>query len=346
MKVAIVNDMFTAVECLRRSLIYGGHDIAWVARNGEEALSLCMSNPPDLVLMDLYMPVMDGVEATSRIMERAPCPIVIVTSSVDEHAGRAFEAMGRGALDAVNTPVCGAGNNVVGASDLLEKICTIERLIKHDEGGREVANIQESKQISHHAVPLVVIGASSGGPQALTEILSKMPEDLNAAIVIVQHVDAHFAGELALWLNEFCSLNVRTAVEGGRPRVGDVLIAQTNDHLRLNQTGCFIYTEAPEDMVYRPSVDVFFASVAENWKGPVLGVLLTGMGRDGALGLLELRKMGVFTIAQNEESCAVFGMPKAAMDLDAAVRLYTPEEIAREIIVWQPVSVDLDGELA
>ena len=345
MRVAIVNDMFAAVECLRRSVVSGGHEVAWIARNGEEAVSLCQSSPPDLVLMDLYMPVMDGVVATREIMEKAPCPIVVVTSSVEDHAGRAFDAMGVGALDAVNTPVCGAGVDVLGASDLLTKIDTIERLIKNETSRARSARPELPKQFEKTAVPLVVIGASSGGPQALAEVLAELPRDFPAAVTVVQHVDAHFAGELADWLNQQCSLTVGTAKNGEGPKVGDVVIAQTNDHLRLDESGRFVYSEDPKEMVYRPSVDVFFESVATNWTGPVLGILLTGMGRDGAEGLLELKKRGFFTIAQDKASCAVFGMPKAAIEINAAVRVCSLSEIGREVKVWQPLSKAIaDGE--
>lgn len=344
MKVAIVNDMFLAVECLRRSVTRGGHEVAWIARNGEEAVALAVNARPDLVLMDLYMPVMDGVEATRQIMTTAPCPIVIVTSSVEDHAGRAFEAMGFGALDAVNTPVCGGEFDMVGSYDLLNKINMIERLVKIDDQNLTQFNLNKPKQFSKAAVPLVVIGSSSGGPQALAEILAQLPSDLPAAITIVQHVDAHFAGELASWLDQQSAMRVRTAVQGEMPTVGEVTIAQTNDHLRLDEKGCFAYAEEPKELVYRPSVDVFFESVAANWQGSILGVLLTGMGRDGAQGLLELKKNGVLTIAQDKQSCAVYGMPKAAVDINAAMRVCSLQDIAREILVWQTDKAEVDGE--
>lgn len=344
MRIAIVNDMFAAVECLRRSIVYGGHDIAWVANNGEEAVTKCIADHPDLVLMDLFMPVMDGVEATRLIMEKAPCPIVVVTSSVDDHAARAFEAMGVGAVDAVNTPVCGVSNDMSGARDLLNKLDTIQKLVRHTASPSIDDNLKPTKQFPQDAVPLVVIGASSGGPQALAEVLTELPGDFRAAVVIVQHVDAHFAGELAAWLNQQCKLNVRTAVEGELPVIGEVLIAQTNDHLRMRGDGRLIYTEEPIEMVYRPSVDVFFETVAMYWQGPIMGCLLTGMGRDGALGMLELKKRGIFTMAQNEETCAVFGMPKAAIEINAAVQVGSLDEIAREVKLWQPACGKSDGE--
>ena len=339
-----MNDMFAAVECLRRAVIHGGHEVAWVAGNGEEAVSKCVADHPDLVLMDLFMPVMDGVEATRLIMEKAPCPIVVVTSSVDDHAARAFEAMGVGAVDAVNTPICGISDDMSGARDLLNKLETIQKLVKHSVESVPGSNLKTSKQFPKDAVPLVVIGASSGGPQALADVLMELPSDFKAAVVIIQHVDAHFAGELAAWLDQHCKLNVRTAIEGELPTVGEVLVAQTNDHLRMCEGGRLVYTEQPIEMVYRPSVDVFFESVALHWEGPILGCLLTGMGSDGALGMLELKKRGIFTLAQNEETCAVFGMPKAAIEMNAAVQIGSLEEIAREVKLWQAACATSDGE--
>ncbi len=166
---------------------------------------------------------------------------------------------------------------------------------------------------------LVVLGASAGGPAALASVLSSLPRDFNAAVVIVQHVDPQFSAGLASWLNHHSALPVRLAEEGDRPQIGEVLVAAREEHLVFTSSTRLGYTRVPVELSYRPSVDVFLKSVDHFWKGDVAAVLLTGMGRDGAEGLHVLRASGHHTIAQDRATSAVFGMPKAAADLKAAV---------------------------
>jgi chemotaxis response regulator CheB len=177
-------------------------------------------------------------------------------------------------------------------------------------------------------VPLVVIGASAGGPSALAEVLRTLPRDFPSPIVIVQHVDEQFAISLAGWLKQQSALPVRVACEGDVPTPGEVLMAGKGEHLILTSPRRLGYTSEPKEAFYSPSVDVFFESVVRRWPGPVIGVLLTGMGRDGAKGLKQLREAGFHTIAQNQASCAVYGMPKAAVDLGAAVEILPLTEIS------------------
>lgn len=336
MRIAIVNDMLLAVECLRRALEASGkHQLAWIACDGEEALQKALNDPPDLILMDLFMPKMGGVEATQEIMRRKPCPILIVTGDIDQHAGAAFEAMGAGALDAISTPIFSDVNPSGPARDLVSKIDTIERLSRYQSVQLPSARTQSEEHVASSEVPpLVVIGASSGGPQALAELLGKIPREPAAAFVVVQHVDAQFAPALAQWLGERTDLRVATVKEGDVPAAGSVLIAATDDHLILDEKQTLRYTAWPLDNVFRPSVDVFFRTVTRNWREPVLGILLTGMGYDGAEGLLELKTAGHLTLAQDEASCAVFGMPKAALEAGAAVKAVPLSEMGAEIVGW------------
>jgi two-component system response regulator WspF len=175
---------------------------------------------------------------------------------------------------------------------------------------------------------LVVIGASAGGPTALATILGDLPRDFAAAIVIVQHMDAQFLPLLATWLNERSGVPVRVARQGDPPVARAALLAGTADHLVCLKSQALGYTPEPLECVHRPSVDVFFESVARNWRGDVTGVLLTGMGNDGARGLKALRDHGRYTIAQDRRSSAVYGMPKAAAAIDAAVDILSLERIA------------------
>jgi chemotaxis response regulator CheB len=185
---------------------------------------------------------------------------------------------------------------------------------------------------------LVAIGSSAGGPAALAKVLGGLPRDFPAAVVIVQHVDERFAIGMAGWLNQISTLPVRVIEEGDPPVPGTVLIASTRDHLVLKSTDRLGYVPDPADLVYRPSVDVFFQSVAKEWRGDVVGVLLTGMGRDGAVGLKTLREKGWHTIAQDRASSAVYGMPKAAAELEAAVEILALDRIGSRLArIFQPV---------
>jgi two-component system, chemotaxis family, response regulator WspF len=328
MNIGIVNDLPRAVEALRRVLaLKPEHRIVWVAENGAQAVQRCAETRPDVVLMDLLMPAMDGVETTRRIMAETPCAILLVTAHTGSNTARVFDAMGHGALDVVDTPVLCGGDPYAGAAPLLAKLEIIGKLIG-DSAPSHVLNRTAAGSCGPDAQRLVAIGASAGGPAALATLLGGLPADFPAAVVIVQHVDERFAAGMAHWLGQHSALPVRVAAEGDRPASGTVLLAATNDHLLLVTSERLGYTSIPQEYVYRPSVDVFFHSACALWPGDLVGVLLTGMGRDGALGLKALRDQGRHTIAQDQASCAVYGMPRAAVALDAAVDVLPIEAIA------------------
>jgi len=330
MKIAIVNDMPMAVEALRRALAFEpAHQVIWVAADGEEAVRKCAEQTPDLILMDLIMPVMDGVEATRQIMAATPCAIVIVTVDRQQNMNRVFEAMGHGALDVVDTPSIGGPNPKEAAAPLLRKILNIGWLIGQ-RGAREPATVAPLRAAVQRQ-GLVAIGSSAGGPAALEQLLKDLPVNFPAAIVLVQHVDQVFAAGMAEWLSSAAGLPVRLAREGEPPQPGTVLLAGTNHHIRLLKNGTLAYTAEPVNEIYRPSIDVFFESVARYWAGDAVGVLLTGMGRDGAQGLKLMRQQGWLTIAQDQQTCAVYGMPKAAAAIDAAVEIRPLNTIAMRL---------------
>lgn len=330
MKIAIVNNTLIAVEALRRVLLtVPDHQVAWIAKNGAEAVAKCAKDTPDLILMDLIMPVMDGVEATRQIMKQSPCAILIVTANVGQNAAKVFEAMGYGALDAVNTPVLGSQERPEATQAVLGKIATIGKLIGKST---QSSHFKAHTNFDSPLPPLVAIGSSTGGPKALANILSRLPANFGAAIAIVQHVDAQFAVGMIDWLNDSTSLTVKKASVGDHLRKGIVLVACTNDHLCLQPNHTLSYIKDPIDYPYRPSIDVFFKSAAHYWTPKGIAVLLTGMGRDGAEGLKLLRSHGWHTIAQDKESCIVYGMPKAAVELNAAVEVLNPDAIASRLI--------------
>ena len=328
MRIGIVNDMRAACEALRRVVdSLPDHDVAWTAADGVEAIAMAKRDRPDLILMDLVMPHVDGVQATRQIMATAPCAILVVTATVSGNISLVYEAMGHGALDAVDTPMLGPTGEVSGAGALVEKIGTIAKIVGAGGEPRTTARTTHA-----NATPrLLVVGASTGGPKAIADLLLPLPRDWNVATVIVQHVDVAFSQGLAKWLGDRTGRSVRVAEHGQRPQAGDVLLAGTNDHLLLSKSRTLEYREEPRDVFFRPSVDVFFDSVADHWPQTGAALLLTGMGKDGAKGLLKLRTRGWHTIAQDEATSVVWSMPKAAIDLGAACEVLAIEQMPRSI---------------
>jgi two-component system response regulator WspF len=343
-RIGVVNDLKPESLC-RIILSVPDYDIAWIARNGAEAVRKCALDRPDLVLIDPDIPGIDGVEVIRRIMAHTPCPILIVTPAVQENAAKVFKAMGCGALDAVNTPIPGDDEQARRSREaLLKKIHTIiklqggEYIPPRTEVFRGQTEMFRPKTEAFRVIfpdqvpPLVVIGSSTGGPKTLVQVLSRLPNNLEAAIIIVQHLDEEFSAGLADWLNVQTPLRVRVATRGAYPEKGVVDVAGTNDHLILTPGLTYTYTPEPRNNPYRPSVDVFFKSVAKHWPDKGCAVLLTGMGRDGAAELVNLRKLGWYTIAQDQATSVVYGMPKAAKELDAATEILSIADIGPAIL--------------
>ena len=333
MKIAIANDVAMAAEALRRVVASTAeHQVLWIARTGLEAVRMCADNRPDLILMDLNMPELDGVEATRQIMEQSPCAILVVTGRPQDNVNQVFRALGAGALDVTATPVL--QGHPSGEAELLAKIRTMDKLIRHSGGSQAMsprtggAGSLPCDPRDNHVTALLAIGASTGGPVAISKLLAGWTPPRGCAVVVVQHIDEHFADNFARWLGEQVEMPVRAIEDGDELQAGTVLIAKSNDHLKLDQHYRLRYDAAPRDYAYRPSVDVFFNNVAEHWRGEAVGVLLTGMGRDGAEGLLAMRRAGHTTIAQDQASSAVYGMPRAAAEIDAAQMVLPLHKIA------------------
>lgn len=333
-KIAIVNDTVIAIEALRRILTPNpNYNILWVAKTGAQAIEQCQIAKPDLILMDMHMPNLNGVEATRTIMQKSSCPILIVTATITGNSSQVFEAMGHGALDVVKTPVLGSTTDQ-SAQMLLRKIDTISKLVKcpkkqtrnHTSNQSIDARISKPKKSS-----LIVIGASTGGPNALHTILSRLPNNFQSAVVIIQHIDEQFAPGLVHWLGQSSKLPIKVAQNGDYPEPGTVLVAGSCDHLIMRPNRSLRYTRKPTDHVHRPSVDVFFESVATHWPYAGTAMLLTGMGKDGAMGMGKLLSAGWLTIAESEASCIVFGMPKAAIATGAAQKIWSLAEITSHL---------------
>lgn len=334
-RLAIVNDVRMAAEILRRIVSsLADVEVAWIAENGLESVEKCRADRPDLVLMDLIMPVMNGVEATRRIMQATPCPILVVTATVSGNRNEVFEALGHGALDAVNTPVLGRDGNISGAEELLRKIRQIVLLRQGKAPGLKVAQptATEARGRDYQdTVPILAIGASTGGPQALASVLRSLGGSLKYSVVIVQHLDQFFVPGLVEWLARETKRSLQQIEPGQRPQSGMIHVACTSEHLVLTSPGVFQYVPDPIDIVYRPSVDVFFDSLLKAQMRPGVALLLTGMGRDGAAGMKSLRDGGWNTIAQDKATSVVWGMPGAAVQLQAADRVLPVDQIGSAV---------------
>lgn len=333
MKIGIVCDQPTITECLRGAVTQAHeHQVAWTAASGREAAERCEADGADLVLMIVRSTGMDGADATRQIMTGAPRPILLVTVEEAAPTGPVFEAMGQGALDVVDLPRLTSSTPQGSTAMLLKKLGTISCLVRDRNGARKAAAPKPRIHTSSRCDRLVAIGASAGGPAALAVILAELPKDFPAAVVIVQHVDAQFTDGMSSWLSLQTGHSVRVAKDGDRLTTGSVFMAGTSDHLVLTGSDCLKYTREPLHYVYRPSVDVFFESVSRQWQYEAVGVLLTGMGKDGALGLRSLRDRRHHTIAQDEATSSVYGMPKAAVALDAAVEVLPMRGIAPRLV--------------
>jgi len=309
---------------------------------------------PDVLLLDIEMPRMDGLTFLRRIMAQKPIPVVICSSLTEQGSGTFIEALEAGAVDVVNKPRIGTAQFL---QESRERICDAvkaaaqAKLRRPRPAAKPVAVekkltadvIIPSLPLSRTAArrlagadPIIFIGASTGGTEALRVVLEALPPD-TPGTVVVQHMPEKFTAAFARRLNGICAMEVKEAEEGDRVTAGRVLIAPGNHHVVLQRSGahCTVtLNDGPPVSRHRPSVDVLFRSAAQSMGAHAIGVILTGMGDDGARGLLEMKTAGAMTIAQDEESCVVFGMPKEAIQRGAASLVLPLEKIAGEIGKW------------
>lgn len=320
-KILLADDS-SVVRTILKDIFLAATDIAVIgeAANGREAVDKTRLLKPDLVVMDLLMPVMDGIAAIEEIMAACPVPILVLSGTLeDREVNYAFTAIKKGALDVMGKPGgFGFARTEEFDQRLIEKVRLLSRIkvITHPLHRPQVDQVR--KIGVGHGVPhtVLAIGASTGGPRAVMTIIRSLPADFHGAIFIVQHIAQGFARGFAKWLDSESSISVRVAEEGDEMRKGVALVAPNDCHMIIEK-GKVKLIDAPPVNCCRPSIDVFFNSLAEDQGGAVLGVLLTGMGRDGAQGLLRIRECSGMTIAQDEQTSVVFGMPKAAIGMDA-----------------------------
>jgi two-component system chemotaxis response regulator CheB len=304
-----------------KDLLRSAHDISVVgeAENGKEAVEMTSLLRPDLVIIDLLMPVMDGLSAIETIMADTPTPILVLSATIDEReVSTAFNAIKKGALDVMEKPEGVVTDAAAGfAARLIDKVRMLARIKVIRRWPRSKTRITPVASTRSARPEILAIGASTGGPKAVMKIVRALPADFSGKVYIVQHIASGFAKGFAQWLNSESSITVRLAANGDVMTGGEALVAPNDCHMIMDGGKIRLVDEQPVNCC-RPSVDVFFNSLAVEWGTRTVGVLLTGMGKDGAQGLLQIKENGGVTLVQDEESSAVFGMPKAAIALNAA----------------------------
>ena len=341
------------------------------ARNGREAIDLVQELRPDIVTMDVRMPVMDGLATTEHLMAYCPTPILVLTASLASHeVDITFKMLGAGALEVIEKP---SGSDAQAldrtGSALIRRIKVLARVkvVTHLRGRRKlaepvipmavpVAYAQADKTtrrqgdkartkeahsvtssprhpvtLSSSDAPLIVIGASTGGPRIVNELLSSLPSDLRAAVLVVQHIAQGFSVGMAEWLANASRLPVKLATEGQAICAGEVLIAPDTCDLLITGARTIHLSDTPL-LIQRPSIDISMQAAAEVFAARAIGVLLTGMGRDGAYGMLTIKRSNGYTIAQDEATSTIFGMPRAAIQLGAAMEVLPAPRIAPRLV--------------
>jgi two-component system chemotaxis response regulator CheB len=314
-------------------------EVVGTALDGDFALYKIEQLMPDVVTMDIEMPRMDGLSALRQIVARHSIPVVMLSSFTTRGAALTMKALEIGAVDFVCKPR-GAAHVGEMAGELTSKVklAAQTRLIDLRSNSRvngPARAIKGSGVVGKVTRSLVAIGASSGGPHALRYLLPRIPADFGAGIVIVQHMPESFTAMLARWLNEICEVEVREAVSGERVVPGTVLIAPGNAHMKIKRRpgGPVVLIERGVAVNgHMPSVDVLFESVAREYKDEALGVILSGMGSDGAVGIGKMRERGAHTVAQDRESCAIYGMPRVAVEKGFIDKVVSLADMAAYIV--------------
>lgn len=303
--------------------------VTWMALSGEEVMESCSANAPDLLLLDLAILEKTGTGLVGRIMQQCPCPILLLETGNRDNVSLVFDALGQGAADAARIPDKPSWSFPGAWANLLSRIGTLTRLSKQDQ-----RSIDRNGKLSSgkDAPAIVALGASTGGPRALATILACLPADLPATVVIVQHLDYHFVETLANTLDDTALMAVAPLLDNVALEPGKIWVAARPQHVILNQAHELVWTEQWPDMICRPSIDVFFNSLATYPELRGCGVLLTGMGRDGAAGLLAMRQAGFGTAAQDQGTSVVYGMPRAAAELGATDVVLPLDAIGRWIV--------------
>jgi len=331
-RVMIAEDSASARVLLQHVLEDDGRfEVAGAAENGKAAVEMAERLRPDVILMDVYMPHVDGLEATRQIMEKVPTPIVMTSASfTSDETALTFAALEAGALTIVEKPMRPSDPDFPRAAGhlaltlrMMSEVRVVRRWPRRAPAPPPAPPIALDRRID-----ALAIGVSTGGPNVLAEILGSLPADLGFPVFVVQHMALGFMDGFVRWLAKKTVLKVKVAEVNEWVRRGTIYIAPDDAHLLVEPGGRISLSGDAAEDGFRPSASRLFRSVAASYGGSAMGVILTGMGHDGASGLLALRRAGGLTVAQDEASCVVFGMPGEAIRLGAAEQILPPPGIA------------------
>jgi len=332
-------DDSSSVRAIIRAMVEGDDGIRIVgeAGSGGDAVAMVHTLRPAVILMDVQMPGMNGIEATERIMASRATPIIAFSAlTLGEEAKASIDMLAAGALDIMAKPDLATEAAVRDCSRVLRKkilIASRVAVVRHLR--HTISPARREHRLSRREIgrryAAVGVGASTGGPAALREIFSRLPPTFPLPILVVQHITSGFTEGFADWLQQHTSLRVRVARDRDEAAAGTILMAPEGRQLEVTPDGRVRTLSSTPRGVHLPSADVLLSSLASTHGKAAIGVLLTGMGADGAEGLLEVRRAGGLTLAQSEESCAVFGMPREAVRKGAADELLSPSSIAEAL---------------
>jgi two-component system, chemotaxis family, protein-glutamate methylesterase/glutaminase len=332
-RVLLVEDSLLQLHIIKSVLDANPHtEVVGTALNGVEALKLLLSLKPDVICTDYHMPVMDGLEFIREAIKIYPCPILVLSISVQpDQVDNIFKLLSAGAIDVMAKPRATGG--VIGSEDgkkLVERIRILNGVRLIQKKNRPIPPASGAQCLPPRKVPpkIIVIGASTGGPQALEEILPKLKLNFSIPIVCIQHISHGFLNGMITWLESLTPLKIELAKEGGIPLAGHLYFPPEGVHLTFSRGGTFILSKQKPEDIHCPSIDKLFLSTAEVYGNAVTAVILSGMGRDGASGMKSIFDAGGDTVAQDEESSIIFGMPAVAINSGVVCRVLSSTEIA------------------
>jgi two-component system chemotaxis response regulator CheB len=326
----VVRDLLKHILTLENEMVVIGE-----AKDGQEAVEFVERNKPDVITMDINMPRLNGFDATRQIMQKNPVPIVIVTASWDpSDLNKAWQAMEAGAVAAVEKPRYSTeenyrnnSKNIVDTVRLMSQVKVVRRWPKRKVAVTEVSADRTESRLSAPRYEIVAIGASTGGPPVIKELLETLPENFSAPIAIVQHIARNFTAGLVEWLDRSTALKVRVAKNREILEAGTVYVAPDGFQMKVDLSSHIILTDDPPENGLKPSVSYLFRSIAEIFGKKAVGILLTGMGKDGANELRTLKDKGAITIAQDKETSVIHGMPGEAIKIGGATHIAAPDRI-------------------
>lgn len=336
-RVLLVDDSPLVLVLIKRMLATADDiEVIDTAANGQEALDKIPELKPDVICTDLNMPVMNGMELTRAVMERFPTPILVISIAVQkEDEGNVFELLRAGAVEVFPKPKGGLQSEEAAfTAELLNKIRIVSGVVVFHK--TQPASAPPSTPVTESGsatgkIEITAIGASTGGPQAYSALLSKLPANYPTPILCVQHISLGFLTGLVEWLDTQCALKVQIAIPGTLAQPGNIYFPEEDTHLEIAADGTLQSQSTEHFHGFRPSVTMLFESVAKNFGSRAIGVLMTGMGDDGAQGLKSLHEAGGVTIAQDESTSTVFGMPREAIEMGAASHILPLPDIAPAI---------------